>query len=1435
MIAVLSAKAENDWEKRKTKLENAYLESTKFSGKNGIMLKIFCLENYKGFLDANQQHPEVTPDLLQYVTSALTNLKKELKSANPNLQDSSGSNFTDEFEEKIQEVKCMITAVSAKAESDWEKRKTKLEDAYIESTSFSGKNAVKLKIFCLENYKEFLDANQQHPEVTPDLLQYVTNALAKLKHVNLEGSPGDSYTDKSDVLYDEEILRELKSNMELFDEGEKSKRNVLKTAEHEVMQFNRNKDETVKAIHNSIENDATNTPSSQANTESEDSAFVSTGRKHRDICQSTCLENVNAPIVGISSVNKSTLSMNASPPNDIPMKRTRNSMMTKIQLKCRHPKNIPHSPDSKNIFEHAEHSKKEASDTEMIRRSMTPQLPNPLQEQNTKPRQLPNRKSSTTVTHSTDVDDSSIDASKENIDLTLIEESKKLTVVEHSTVLEKLQYEDQSASTPIYVPYKQLQNIEDEPETKKTHMTLTPAINGSPLTFSHIHVKALSSFSLPSSPRLLQTPQKDINCKMPEKVESKLLEATKIPSSSTWDLYISSSPSLVLSQGSDMLNCTSDNASEHRSMPATPINDKSSLLPSPCFSRDHISADSQSAPNPSLETSNIGTNTFKSSISPKARISLKNADNDLKSTDPIYGLTDAPENGAGAALKFSARMKERGKLNPLAVGLCKSRKKEKGSKRIYSEDYFYREVLMRPTCSAPRTSNSSEEEDPLIDITNVESEKFPNDGMIIYSPAEDCAINVFRALKRTLPLTHCNMNRDSTETEEEDNDSEKDFNHTLLVNAACSSVSDHLKPMLKFIFAQRLIDLSSQNVTAGSSLLYSSSTTNANRLRESLMLYNKKRLNSAVLAHSWLLNNLDVPLMAAYFNLLRFLEVTGSSLSQYFVNNSANDHELKLANMIIKKFVAVKITDPITKSMSSLMNWERLQNVSLVLVCSQLNSETKANETRYDWLFRNLLPSVANCAEKVDITVDKSKVFNIESSETQRPRFPSWLGTSCLLNHKVLTELPGVSGMLNFAFPLLSPAGYRGSVEDDICFTYCPSLFVVGEYATDVDLEAMQEMRRNMIAATGLVVVGGANHNLFVSHQRLNIERVSQKCVERTIVEHTVKFMKQVMNDLGPAPACREMLQPISAPSMYDVDDLDGFFLRGTSNTNVQKQNVVAITPRKSLSNTETGSKKYGQTSCTWKPTSPQMSRSGANYSQTFGWNTTTNREGNLLIRLDDDAERSIPEEIDIVGYGPAAPNHFETFPMAVNAIDNPPRENFLQTTKHNFSQYVNEHVHYPELRNNSKNAGDKDQYVIPPVTPVKEARNQFKQALSNATGKSHTKVRSRNYGKTEIARKPTSTKPTKESLAVTEAPPRTQSLASSCTTTRSKQAIEAVKRRKTIKEVKMDTYAEQKERLRKEEEAAAALMEIEFSKSEIAFRKYGKTDVACTSAQPEE
>jgi hypothetical protein len=58
---------------------------------------------------------------------------------------------------------------------------------------------------------------------------------------------------------------------------------------------------------------------------------------------------------------------------------------------------------------------------------------------------------------------------------------------------------------------------------------------------------------------------------------------------------------------------------------------------------------------------------------------------------------------------------------------------------------------------------------------------------------------------------------------------------------------------------------------------------------------------------------------------------------------------------------------------------------------------------------------------------------------------------------------------------------------------------VVGDCATNVNIEELQLMREYMICESGLVVVGGADNNLYVSPLKLSVERISQHCVDRII------------------------------------------------------------------------------------------------------------------------------------------------------------------------------------------------------------------------------------------------------------------------------------------------------------------------------------------------
>lgn len=166
-------------------------------------------------------------------------------------------------------------------------------------------------------------------------------------------------------------------------------------------------------------------------------------------------------------------------------------------------------------------------------------------------------------------------------------------------------------------------------------------------------------------------------------------------------------------------------------------------------------------------------------------------------------------------------------------------------------------------------------------------------------------------------------------------------------------------------------------------------------------------------------------------------------------------------------------------------------------------------------MFRNLLPAAVRCVEKLELKFDEDvdpKTLThmcltlirerVQELVRRRPDdhvFLAGWGISSLLNMQVIQRVQGVTGVLNFAFPLRSYLGFRGTVDDSICVSYCPSLFVVGNSATNVNIEELQLMREYMICESGLVVVNGADNNLYVSPLILSVERISQHCVDRII------------------------------------------------------------------------------------------------------------------------------------------------------------------------------------------------------------------------------------------------------------------------------------------------------------------------------------------------
>ncbi|KAH7725730.1 Protein F54D11.2 [Aphelenchoides avenae] len=511
-----------------------------------------------------------------------------------------------------------------------------------------------------------------------------------------------------------------------------------------------------------------------------------------------------------------------------------------------------------------------------------------------------------------------------------------------------------------------------------------------------------------------------------------------------------------------------------------------------------------------------------------------------------YDILDEPER-----TRFFEMIHRRRQLNPLAIGLDRS------CEGRYPKDYFYREVLMSETKhenSAAQPTDSDED----IDVGGNDDDAAQpalRQEVIKTLPADQCANDIIDLRWRSAPKAN-----DEESVDDEGDDSETIESIMKRAQFLPNLVRHNLKIALSRIAQQRLIDAATTStdhvsVDGGCSIHYATSVQNASRLREALLLYGKDHKAAVCQAHIWLLEVLPQPLLAAYLNLLRFLKVIGSHLAGYVADPANGTGRNPHVDTVVRDFLAPKVVEPPQSIDDLLADIEKPKNVSLLLVYPTIKTNTyKPMYRAHESMFRNLLPRAISCVEKVDLELDVSEITvehmvqrcvekirdSIRSFVKRHPNdyvFVAGWATSCLLNYRALIDVSGVAGLLNFGFPLLAPQRARGEVDDDICLTYCPSLYVVGEHASDVDFGAMQRLRKNMICETGLVIVGGADRNLYVSPLTLTTERVSQRCVERTILGHVIDFIHKVTQESGMSAAeLRKLLRPVTMPNVYEVD-----------------------------------------------------------------------------------------------------------------------------------------------------------------------------------------------------------------------------------------------------------------------------------------------------------
>ncbi|CAO4376639.1 unnamed protein product [Caenorhabditis nigoni] len=468
------------------------------------------------------------------------------------------------------------------------------------------------------------------------------------------------------------------------------------------------------------------------------------------------------------------------------------------------------------------------------------------------------------------------------------------------------------------------------------------------------------------------------------------------------------------------------------------------------------------------------------------------------------------------------------------------------------DDFYYHELLADQV--SPSTSNvENEGEEPEVDIVGgVEPEEVPTERAIIElrTAALDIAEQVIVILPR--PTRHDG----------------KPFSLEHLQTKAM----EHLEPRQLVLNDAVTIVLNqftyestppTRSVDEQGCMWHTITSANAQELKNLFAMTDSNREDAICWAHLFLLENLPLNYLASYLSVLRYAKrmFQDPARIQYIINSTKDDNDVDWGQVtsIVKAFAHKKYNEPGTDLLKGTIPLHRFENTVFLLVPPTLTigDQKQHHRQQYGRIFRWLQSighpdsELISCTEQLDATCSVAEYLSdvvvdkictsVKQRNMERPHCKVVLvgyGASTYLVHRAANLVGGISAIISIGFPVMSPLGRRGTADDEILLTYCPTLFIVGAEGKRFNSRAMAEMRESMIANNGLVVVGHASDTLLVPTSMLLRIGISQTVVYRMMLEKIMDFLS--------LPALRDQsnseLNPIELNNIFE---LDSSFLKG--------------------------------------------------------------------------------------------------------------------------------------------------------------------------------------------------------------------------------------------------------------------------------------------------
>ncbi|XP_020289791.1 KAT8 regulatory NSL complex subunit 3 isoform X3 [Pseudomyrmex gracilis] len=182
------------------------------------------------------------------------------------------------------------------------------------------------------------------------------------------------------------------------------------------------------------------------------------------------------------------------------------------------------------------------------------------------------------------------------------------------------------------------------------------------------------------------------------------------------------------------------------------------------------------------------------------------------------------------------------------------------------------------------------------------------------------------------------------------------------------------------------------------------------------------------------------------------------------------------------------------------------------------------------------------------VQATRAKLQSIRSEYPGRPIVLVGFNTGAALACQI-AQMEHVNAVICIGFPFTTVEGKRGTPDDMLMDLRCPVMFIIGQNATLVRPDDLEDLREKMMVETSLVIVGTADDYLRISTSKKMLEGITQSMVDRYILDEIGDFIGSILLQPNPLP-----LRPTISTNCDNKNKKESLRRRNSTSSSVESE-----------------------------------------------------------------------------------------------------------------------------------------------------------------------------------------------------------------------------------------------------------------------------------------